>query len=116
MIIYSNFGVTPEPDVEVLTSIDDTIPDQSLSVREILQRYAVSGQPLPPVDSGEDDDIDAPDETFGDLVDAQNAVSDGYDVYHRTQASFRSSESSAPSDAPPSDTPPSDSPSVSKPE
>lgn len=52
-----------------------TIPEQSLTVREILQRFS-RGTMLPPdIDTGEDDDIDEDIEnSFDDFVDAYDSI------------------------------------------
>lgn len=52
----------------------ETIPDQSLSVKDILTRFTRDSIPLPSVQSGDDDDIDL-DIDFNDLTDLQTPIS-----------------------------------------
>lgn len=58
--------------VDVNTVI--TVPDQSLSVRDILTRFSRGQIQIPPVDYGDDDDIDAPLGDFEDYVDAYDSI------------------------------------------
>lgn len=51
-----------------------TIPDQSLSVRDILHRFTRGQIELPPIDVGEDDSIDASLADFDDLTDAMDSI------------------------------------------
>lgn len=52
-----------------------TVPDQSLSVRDILMRYARGQLVLPDIETGEDDDIDSILTTdFDDIVDAHDSI------------------------------------------
>lgn len=71
--IYSLYGLHPDNDVEYVDPVSETIPDQSLSVREILTRYKRGDISLPSVETGDDDDIDL-DDDFDDLVDASDAL------------------------------------------
>ena len=73
--IYSLYGLHPDNDVEYVDPVSETIPDQSLSVREILTRYKRGDLSLSSPEIGDDDDIDS-DEDFDDLVDASEALSD----------------------------------------
>lgn len=50
-----------------------TVPDQSLTVREILTRFTSSGISLPPIETGEDEDINL-DTDFEDEFEAQNYI------------------------------------------
>lgn len=73
--IYSLYGLHPYNDVEYVDPVSETIPDQSLSVREILTRYKRGDLSLSSPETGDDDDIDL-DEDFDDLVDASEVLSD----------------------------------------
>lgn len=53
-----------------------TIPDQSLSVRDILNNFTRGSLSIPPVDTSEDDDI-LLDDSFDDLVDAFDCMDSG---------------------------------------
>lgn len=68
--------------VESVKGCSMTIPDQSLSVRDILNRYQLGSIQLSMPSSGEvsdDDYIDSFDSDM-DLVDAMHLVSDGNDL------------------------------------
>lgn len=67
-----------EPDYEILNGPSETIPDQSLSVRDILHRFTRGQMVIPPIETGDDEDFDSPDppQTFDDLVDAQEFLMD----------------------------------------
>lgn len=54
----------------------ETIPDQSLTVRDIMLRYTRGQITLPSVETGDDDDIDDLDMP-DDVIDAHNAYLDG---------------------------------------
>ncbi len=71
--IYSLYGLHPDNDVEYVDPVSETIPDQSLSVREILTRYKRGDLSLSSLETGDDDDIDS-DDDFDDLVDASDAL------------------------------------------
>lgn len=53
---------------------DMTIPDQSLSVRDILRNYTRDGLSLPSAESGDDDDFETPLNNYEDLVDAKEDI------------------------------------------
>lgn len=53
-----------------------TIPDQSLSVRDILNNFTRGSLSIPPVDTSADDDI-LLDDSFDDLVDAFDCMESG---------------------------------------
>lgn len=53
-----------------------TIPDQSLSVRDILQRFTRGQITIPPIEEGDDDDIDSITNDFDDIVDAYDTIID----------------------------------------
>lgn len=56
------------------TSTEITVPDQSLSVRDILTRFTRGQMVIPDIDSGDDDDIDAELNDFEDYVDAVDSI------------------------------------------
>lgn len=57
-------------DFENNDPVSDTIPDQSLSVRDIIHRYTRGQIEIPPVDQGEDQDIEDSDMDFDSFDDA----------------------------------------------
>lgn len=69
-----NFFNPPKDHEVVDTSTEITVPEQSLSVRDILTRFSRGQIEIPPIDYGEDDDINADLSNYDDLVDAQNAI------------------------------------------
>lgn len=77
MKIRSFFDKRKECEVVDTTTLH-TIPDQSLTVREILTRFSRGTLVPPPVDFGEDDDIDADTGHFDDLVDADIAIKQSF--------------------------------------
>lgn len=65
----------PVEDVETLDlSTKVTVPDLSLSVRDILNQYHAGSLELSPIEYGDDEDIDEVLNDFDDFVDAQNAL------------------------------------------
>lgn len=58
--------------LDVNTTI--TVPDQSLSVREILTRFSRGQISIPDIETGEDDDIDSSIDSYEDFVDAKGAI------------------------------------------
>ena len=63
-------------DHECLSKQVVTIPDQSLSVRDILNNFTRGSLSIPPVDTSSDDDI-LSDDSFDDLVDAFDSMETG---------------------------------------
>lgn len=63
-------------DHECLSKQVVTIPDQSLSVRDILNNFTRGSLSIPPVDTSSDDDI-LSDDSFDDLVDAFDSMESG---------------------------------------
>lgn len=57
-------------DFEDNDPVSDTIPDQSLSVRDIIHRYTRGQIEVPPIDQGEDQDIEDSDMDFDSFDDA----------------------------------------------
>lgn len=57
-------------DFEDNDPVSDTIPDQSLSVRDIIRRYTRGQIEVPPIDQGEDQDIEDSDMDFDSFDDA----------------------------------------------
>lgn len=72
-MIVNFFTLRKDSHAEVLdTSTVITVPDQSLSVRDILTRFSRGQIEIPPIDYGDDDDINSEVTNFDDIVDAQN--------------------------------------------
>lgn len=89
----------PPVDAETLSDEVFTIPDDALTVRDILSRYTRSHLDSM-IESGEDDDIDSPDIAYDDFVDAQIDASRISEI----ESSLRAvPEESAPVSDPPSD-------------
>lgn len=117
MKTYSFFGSKPF-DFEVLSKKSDTIPDMSLSVREILQRYQVGSMVLPPIETGDDDTFETPvEDSFEDLADASSAINSAVALSEELQrmqnSSQKPSNSSSAEVSPSSDTSPLSEPSKS---
>lgn len=91
-------------DYDVVSSETETIPDQSLSVREILTRYTRDGMSLPQSPWPDESDIDsAGHDDFDDITDAAASLARGnalVDEVRRTQETERLSE---PDKQPPSE-------------
>lgn len=65
-------------DCEVNDAESLTVPDDCLTVREILTRFTCGTLDVKPsVEQGADDDIDQLDSNFDDIVDAQEAFDNG---------------------------------------
>lgn len=81
----------PHKDKEkVDTETTITVPDQSLSVRDILTRFSRGQMVIPPIETGEDDDINADLAQYDDYVDAMESI----DLANRSmqQASIKNKE------------------------
>lgn len=70
---YNYAGRCPE----INTDPSKTVPDQSLTVREIISRFTRGQMELGYVDSGDDESLDSDDLRFEDLADASEIVSRG---------------------------------------
>lgn len=57
-------------DFEDNDPVSDTVPDQSLSVRDIIYRYTRGQIDIPPIDQGEDQDIEDSEMDFDSFDDA----------------------------------------------
>lgn len=68
---YDDFTVDFEPPCETPSM---TVPDQSLSVRDILLSYSRGQTSLPPIETGDDESLDDDVYNYDDLVDAHNAL------------------------------------------
>lgn len=105
MKVKSFYDGSSSDDFEVLRGSSETIPDQSLSVRDILMRFTRGQMDLPPIEQGDDEDIDYQGDDFDDLVDAQDSYLNGVDLSSRLQnvqnrTNSDSSSSSDESDVP----------------
>lgn len=58
---------------EVVDSVSLTVPDQSLSVRDIITRFTRGQITIPPVETGEPETFDDAHD-FGDMVDVADAI------------------------------------------
>lgn len=110
MYVRTFYNHVPMPP-EHIEGKSETIPDQSLSVREIIDRYRLGYIDQLPVDEGEDEEIDRFDDDFEDLVDAQEAFNSGVDAYSSLQREVPpvsdSPSSDPPASVPPASVPPS---------
>lgn len=89
-------------DTESVVGKSMTIPDQSLSVRDILMRFTRGQMDLPPIDIGDDDDFDTPIASdFGDMVDAFDEASRMPDIVNDIR--LQSTPQVPPEDSSPSD-------------
>lgn len=99
LIMYSFFN-PPVSDFEVTSPEVLTIPDQSLSVRDILHRFVRGQIDIPPIEQGDDDDIYF-DDSFDDLSDAFGSVSSGAELLDEMQAQASERQGiSAPQETP----------------
>lgn len=73
------YRVPAEPEINDAES--QTIPDQALTVRQILTNFTRSGIPLPDYETGDPDDIDC-DTSFGDIVDASESFERAASLYN----------------------------------
>lgn len=78
-------------DVEEIVGESMTIPDQSLSVRDILMRYTRGQLDLSEIETGDDDDYDTESDEFEDLVDAQESFVRGLDLQRDIVSSRKNS-------------------------
>lgn len=85
---FSSFWDDVHVDSEWNDGKSETIPDMSLSVRDILTRFTRGQMELPPIETGDDETFDSPDVEFDDMIDAVSAVRDGQTIYE----SFRLSQ------------------------
>lgn len=63
-------------DPEVVVGKSETIPDQALTVRDILTRFTRGQISIPPIEEGDSDDIESS-VSYGDLVDAHSDFEHG---------------------------------------
>lgn len=97
--MYSFFN-PPVSDFEVTSPEVLTIPDQSLSVRDILHRFVRGQMDIPSIEQGDDDDIYF-DDSFDDLSDAFGSVSSGAELLDEMQAQASGRQGiSAPQETP----------------
>lgn len=78
MITVRKFWTFRPNDIEPVLHESETIPDQSLSVRDILLRFTRGQMVVPPVETGDDSDIDEID--YDDMISAQEQVNYGREV------------------------------------
>lgn len=90
------------PEFEPHSSESETIPDESLTVRDILSRFVRGSMLVPPVEQGDDDDIDQ-DDQFDDLVDAFDSVNSGYALAQSLSAAHDAETPPSSSDSSPAD-------------
>lgn len=64
------------PDYELVVGKSETIPDQALTVRDIITRFTRGQISIPPIEQGDADDIESS-VSYGDLVDAQSDFEQG---------------------------------------
>lgn len=78
MITVRKFWTFRPNDIEPVLHESETIPDQSLSVRDILLRFTRGQMVMPPIETGDDSDIDEID--YDDMISAQEQVNYGREV------------------------------------
>lgn len=95
MIVYSFWASKPD-DFEFSSGDSMTIPDQSLTVRDILLRYVRGQMTLPSdPDTSDDDDIDDYSrDSFDDFVDALDDFETGSLIVDNLRQSQQSSDDS----------------------
>lgn len=71
MIVHSFYSYKYSKNrAEELDPEDLTIPDQSLTVREILENFSRGSLLPPPIETGDDEDFDDYERSYDDLADA----------------------------------------------
>lgn len=81
MIVRGFFKNRPSVSYQDTVGVSETIPDQSLSVRDILNRFTRGQMTLPPVDYDHHDDFDTPDDFDPMLDDPFDLVQNGNMIY-----------------------------------
>lgn len=71
----SFFVNPPSIKYDDLSGSSMTIPDQSLTVRDIIRRFTRGQMDIPPIDSGDDDDFNTEVVDFDDRLDAFEILS-----------------------------------------
>lgn len=94
-MIVRTFYNPPLSDYDFNSDEVVTIPDQSLSVREIIRRFTRDNIPLGDFERGDDEDIDGDD--FLDEIDAFDALRDSTDYLSKQKGELGNPKSSAPS-------------------
>lgn len=80
---------------EVLDKESLTVPDQSLTVRDIISRFTRGQITIPPVETGDSDTFDDAHD-FGDMVDVADAIRVGNDNLTRIQNERKVKEDTPP--------------------
>lgn len=76
---------------EVSNSHSETIPDQALTVRDIITRFTRGQIAIPPIETGDSDDIDDA-VSYGDIVDASEAFERGASAFQSIQDSLKNGQ------------------------
>lgn len=98
-MVISRLGHRKKGDSEFTFGQSQTVPDQALTVRDIITRFRCGTMEIPPYETGEPDDIDDPLSHYDDLVDAFDDFERGVSAY-RDMQSHESPKSSESSDSP----------------
>lgn len=86
----NSFWSPPESDFETVVGVSATIPDQSLSVRDILYRFTRGTMELPSVESGDDESFDDI-HHFDDDLDAYESFQNGVSLSEEVSSMATSS-------------------------
>lgn len=81
------FFNNPSPAYECNVGEDMTIPDQSLSVRDILLNFTRGSMIAPKIETGDDEDIEDAHAGYDDMVDALDEYNSTVLSLHRSQRS-----------------------------
>lgn len=98
MYVRTFYNHIPQPP-EHIDGVSMAIPDQALTVREIIDRYRLGRIDNLPFEEGEDADIDYDGDEFEDMVDAQDAYLHGSSLSESIQREVPPSDPSAGSPA-----------------
>lgn len=80
--LNSGFYTYDSREADEIDKFSKTVPDQALTVREIISRFTRGTMELPDYEVGEDDTFDTDIHEYDDLVDAQNDL-DNSNAYLR---------------------------------
>lgn len=80
-------------DFEEVSDVVLTIPDQSLTVRDILHNFIRGGMEIPPIETGNDDTFESPVDRFDDIVDALSVRDNSIESYQFAKQAKRQKKS-----------------------
>lgn len=93
-MVISRLGHRKASDSELMFGDSRTVPDQALTVRDIITRFRCGTMEIPPYETGDSDDIDAPLSQYDDIVDAFEDFERGVSAYGDIKSSMPSESES----------------------